>query len=450
MGAKNRQRRAAKARKRARQRTAGDGGSWRQEGNRATEGAPGASGIGRARIRQLFDAAAGRSSGEFAAELAAADPALVDPEAEGAMLRLVGLLWRHGWQPAELVRHARRFNARTGRLVATAVAADHVHRDRATLHPRWVDQIDALELPAVGGAVGWLASYARSERIDRVSLTLDVLTAIALLADTRPLHVTIPPPGAPNGPPTATQSRIDDPILVKVRALLAQAESTPFEAEAEAFTAKAQELMARHSLDAALLWAASTRDERPTTIRIPIDDPYADITSMLLHTVARHSRCRAIYDDAYGLSTVIGFASDVATAELMFTSLLVQSQAAMRAAGARAGPGGRARSRGFRSSFLMAFTQRIGQRLAEINADVERDVQRDDEGSRTLLPVLASRAEAIQDVVDELFGELRTRRVRGVTDAAGWSSGTMAADLAKLNAGDVGRRGASAPTLAAG
>ena len=44
-----------------------------------------------------------------------------------------------------------------------------------------------------------------------------------------------------------------DAVLARIRQLLAKAESTTFEAEALAFTAKAQELMTRHAIDAALV-----------------------------------------------------------------------------------------------------------------------------------------------------------------------------------------------------
>ena len=47
----------------------------------------------------------------------------------------------------------------------------------------------------------------------------------------------------------------NDSVLHKVRALLAKAEATPFDAEAEAFTSKAQELIARYRIDDALLSA---------------------------------------------------------------------------------------------------------------------------------------------------------------------------------------------------
>ena len=43
------------------------------------------------------------------------------------------------------------------------------------------------------------------------------------------------------------------PVIDRVRALLAKAESTTYPAEADALLAKAQELITRHAIDAALL-----------------------------------------------------------------------------------------------------------------------------------------------------------------------------------------------------
>ena len=224
---------------------------------------------------------------------------------------------------------------------------------------------------------------------------------------------------------------VNDPVLLKVRALLAQAESTTFEAEAEAFTAKAQELMARHAIDAAVLWSRTERAERPISIRVPIDDPYVDIKSFLLQCVARRSRCRCGVGRPPRAGDRCRVRLDVAATEMLFTSLLVQAQTALQAEGAKAGPGGRSRSRSFRSSFLMAFTQRIDQRLAEINQAVEQAAEAESSGS--LLPVLASRDSAVEDEVAAMFGQLVMSSVRGGSDAAGWARGTLAADLAELN-----------------
>lgn len=120
---------------------------------------------------------------------------------------------------------------------------------------------------------------------------------------------------------------------------------------------------------------------------------------------------------------------------MLFTSLLVQSQAALRAEATKAGPGGRTRRRSFRSSFLLAYTHRIDERLTAINAAVERCAEAD--STEPLLPVLAARDSAVDDVVAELFGSLQSNAVRGGSDAAGWVRGTLAADLAQLNFGDL-------------
>jgi hypothetical protein len=357
---------------------------------------------------------------------------MVDREVEGTLLALVRTLWDTGWQPAEVIRHARRADPRAGRLVAFAVAADHARRDPSTLHPRWAAQVEALALPAVDDTTGWMPAFVLRERVDRWVLGAAVVTAVEALRSAGPLRSLIPPPGARWSAVAADpEPTADAPVLVKVRALLAQAESTTFEAEADAFTAKAQELMARHAIDTAVVWARSGGDERPITVRLPIDDPYADIKSLLLQRVASHSRCRAIHHSAYGLESIVGFASDVAAAEVLFTSLLVQAQASLQAEAATAGPGGRARSRAFRSSFLLSFTHRIDERLAEINAAVESAAAAEHHGS--LLPVLAARDHAVDEAVGELFGPLRSDVVRGGTDVAGWVRGRMAADQARLN-----------------
>jgi hypothetical protein len=222
-------------------------------------------------------------------------------------------------------------------------------------------------------------------------------------------------------------------MLERVRALLAQAESTTFEAEAEAFMAKAHELMTRHAIDEAMVSARANRSETPLTIRVPIDDPYVDAKSLLLHHVAANSRCRAVFYDRFALSAVVGFATDLAATDMLFTSLLVQAQTAMREVSSTAPPGSRTRSRAFRSAFFVAYARRIGARLAEINAGVVAGADTD----RSILPVLAARSSAVDSAVHEMFGELRSSVVRRGYDAAGYASGQLAADRAQLTSGDL-------------
>jgi hypothetical protein len=138
------------------------------------------------------------------------------------------------------------------------------------------------------------------------------------------------------------------------------------------------------------------------------------------------------------MSSVVGFESDVAATETMFTSLLVQAQTALGRAAAAAPPGSRTRSRSFRSSFLVSYATRIGQRLAQINEHVLAEVQEtaaSDGGS--LLPVLADRSSAIDDAVDQQFGHLTTSPISGGYDLAGWAAGSEAADRARLSLADL-------------
>lgn len=224
-----------------------------------------------------------------------------------------------------------------------------------------------------------------------------------------------PEPGAP-----------EPSVLHKVRSLLAKAESTGFPEEAEALTAKAQQLMDRHAIDRAML-AASAPDTGsvPEGRRITVDAPYGREKFLLLSEVARVNRCRAVFSSYSKVATVVGFADDQETVEVLYTSLLVQATTAMLARG----EGPATRTRRFRQSFLLAFATRVGQRLEAADREVVAEADRDHGGG--VLPVLASRAAAVEAHLDQLFPDLDHRRVV-VRDAVGWQAGTAAADRARL------------------
>jgi len=441
MGKRNRQRRAEKAKQRAKEH------AGRRSQHRPPSWEPTLTPAERVRMALMGAVDArlrGYEEGEarFTHALETHDQRLVAREAEDELRRALPRLWDAGWQPAELVRHARRAGARCGRLIATAVLADHAPRSRATLDPRWAAQVDELTATvpadAVRFAAGWLLDVVGRESPAVEAVAATVVDALAACLGVGPLAVLLAPPGtspfvgSTRGPPSAA---VDDAVLAKVRALLAQAESTTFEAEAAAFTAKAQELMARHAIDHALVWERAGREEAPVTTRLPIDDPYADAKSLLLQIVTDASRCRSVFHERYAMSSIIGFAPDVAAAEVLFTSLLVQSQVALRAESARAPAGSRPRSRSFRSSFLLAYAQRIAERLSDVNEHVAADAGA--EHGASLLPVLAARDSVVDDSVADQFGELRSSPVRGASDAVGWARGRLAADRAQLTFDDL-------------
>jgi hypothetical protein len=346
--------------------------------------------------------------------------------------------WQRGWQPADLVRIvSRRLSNRHVSLTRVAIAAQMQHYAPASIDPRWTAQLSDLE-----ARVWWrpdqshLAAWAESEKAEgpaAVSCVLEVLDLITRLPGLQKL-TPLPGTGRAAGS-TAREHRaaIDERVLSRIRALLAKAESTTFAAEAETFTAGAQALMARHSIDHALLAAlGQSSSEGATGARIGIDNPYEAPKAMLLGAVAGANRCRTVWSRELGFSTAIGFPADLDAVELLFTSLLVQATTAMMKAGSRADDYGRSCTRSFRKSFLTAYASRIGQRLAETTG-TQTTRAATEPASRNLLPVLAARSEAVDKAVAAMFPAMTVHAMGSVTHWEGWVCGLSAADRAALH-----------------
>jgi hypothetical protein len=354
--------------------------------------------------------------------------------------------WRRGWQPAELARHVgRELSGEHVPVIADMIADEMRGYAAATVDPRWAAQVTALDATSWGNDAEYLD--ASRERAGDTGLRGVIATAIEtahLLQHLLPLEPLLPLPGTarPAAEPAAQEHAepADERLLSRIRALLAKAESTEFAEEAEALSARAQELMAKYSIDHALLAAETGRKEEPGGRRIAVDNPYEAPKASLLQTVAQANRCRVVWARELGLVTVIGFPADLDAVELLFTSLLVQANSAMLRAGAKRDAHGRSRTRAFRQSFLVSYAIRIGERLsqaaghAEQQAVAEQAAASGDGGGKDLVPFLAARHQAVDDAVDAMFGDTLTRsRAIRATDAEGWASGRAAADMASLH-----------------
>jgi Protein of unknown function (DUF2786) len=385
----------------------------------------------------------------YAARLAeVSEPAggqrVVDETLFRCLQTAVTLGWRQGWQPAELVRHVRRVlgDAHAG-MAADAIAAELRGYAPATVDERWAAQLTALEANLWWGNSGCLERWRDRTGLDREPAIRCALEVLYLLSTLPALAQLCSIPGAARQgtlAPGRQAQPADQRMLERVRALLAKAESTEFAAEAEALTARAQELMARHSIDYAMLAATSGHAETPSGRRLFVDRPYEAPKAVLLDVVATANRCRAIWHRNLGLSTMLGFPGDLDAVELLFTSLLVQATTAMVRAGARRDSYGRSRTRSFRQSFLASYAQRIGERLAEA-ADAAQQQAAADSAGTNLLPVLAARDSAVDEAVADMFPGMTRSAVTSVNDQEGWLRGRAAADLAALH-----RRGEVAAT----
>ncbi len=349
----------------------------------------------------------------------------------------VSAAWRHGWQPAELTRRIRRELGAAHETMVADVIADEV-RDypAAAVDGQWTRQVVSVAPDGVwwGSAAEYLASWAK-----RAPGEAPVATAVELLHELQhlpALEKLCPPPGSASARPgSAANARTDadERILGKIRALLAKAEATEFSQEAEALSARAQELMAKYSIDHVLLNAAAGTREEPGGRRLPVDNPYEAPKASLLQVIAQANRCQSVWHQALGMTTVVGFPADLDAVELLYTSLLVQAGTAMLREGAKQDRYGRSRTRAFRQSFLVSYGIRIGERLSEAVGHAER-LAADAAPGRDLLPVLRARHEAVEGTFDDWFGErLMQGKATRATDGEGWASGRAAADLASLH-----------------
>lgn len=368
----------------------------------------------------------------------------VDAAARTMLHSWVARMWQAGWQPADLHRIVQRRLGSSAQALARDAVVDQLSSYAAvTLDPRWEAQLRDTEARAWWPAAHTYLTSRTEQGASLREVVTDVVHVLRLLAVLPELEVLGPTPGTA----TAADRRqlkvtgADARILSKVRALLAKAESTTFEAEAEAFTEGAQRLMARHSIDAALLAASrDQRADRPTARRIGVDNPYESPKASLLHQIASANRCKAVWTKDFGHCTVVGHAADLDAVETLFTSLLVQATRAMSAQGSRTDHEGRSRTRSFRQSFLDSFALRIGERLTDVTDDETDTVAAaGSSNGKELVAVLSARSAEVDAAVEEMFPHMRAHRPRGTYDGEGWRSGRAAADTAHLGGRPIER-----------
>jgi hypothetical protein len=453
MGKANRERRRMKekARKKARQRDGQGPGSFFVGFD-----APGTEAFGRAvppasqwdrAITLLAEAVIAAEKGDGAA-VARAVARLADPDTSGwrrtverVLLHCLTLdvkhLWECGWQPADVLRVVeRRLKTQHHHLLRSAMAAELAGYAAVTIDERWHDQLAEADVtvwwPADETMIAACGRLHPGGWADFIRLAVELMDLIERLPSLPVLgHL----PGTAQRATSRPRAAVDERVLARVRALLAKAESTPYPAEAETFTAGAQALMARHSIDHALLSATGqSPPDEPTGRRIGIDNPYEAPKTTLLDAVASANRCRTVWSRELGFVTVIGFPSDLDTVEVMFTSLLVQATSALTREGPRTDGAGRNRTRAFRQSFLLSYAQRIRERLTRTTRE-QTEAAAAEAGDDRLLPVLASRDADVDEATKGMFPSMTFTRATAARDGEGWAVGRAAADLATLSQG---------------
>jgi hypothetical protein len=223
-------------------------------------------------------------------------------------------------------------------------------------------------------------------------------------------------------------------LLERVRKLLAKAERAGTPEEAQTYTEKAVELMARHGIDVALLAAADPGRDAIGATRVAVADPYSAGKARLLGWTAAALRCRAVLHQAGGgrvtAVTVFGFAADRERVEVLYTSLLLQATAQL----ARERPRRADESvAAYRRSWLHGFAVAVHRRLAEAEQRAARAAPAEAGGGRSTALVLADRRDRVERAYVEAFPGLARGR-RPALSGTGFPAGLDAGDRADLGA----------------
>src|ERR1035438_3083416 len=226
----------------------------------------------------------------------------------------------------------------------------------------------------------------------------------------------------------------DNALLRRVRKLLAKAEAagvTP--AEAEAFTAKAAELMARYGIDRALLAATRPETDQPGDRVIDIPNPWARVQAHLLCGLASAMRCQCVVLPTSGPGSrihVFGYVSDIERADVLYTSLLVQMWQGMAGADV---PAWTRSPRAWRRSWLLGFATAVVSRVraAEQQAAAQATAPAAEPGPSAAL-VLADRRQVVRRAIEQAFP--LTRKTRLTYSGSGYGTGYAKGQQADLGA----------------
>ena len=247
-----------------------------------------------------------------------------------------------------------------------------------------------------------------------------------------------------------TIQRTREQVADKVRKLLAQAEDrsvTP--EEAQSFTAKAQQLMTKYSIDLAMVADPGDAGQL-TELTWTVEGPYASHKVGLISAVARTNDCRSIYADLrHGRKQiqVVGYAVDVAWVQTLSRSLEIQLVSALVTA-SRDKPAD-VHGRTFAVAFIQGFIAEVSGRLhrARDAAVVDARAAQPANASSSIALVLVGKSRRVEDEFKVRHPSTRTvySQVR-LQSWSGYQPGRAAGRRASIARGRIGerRRGLSA------
>jgi hypothetical protein len=222
-------------------------------------------------------------------------------------------------------------------------------------------------------------------------------------------------------------------LVAKIRKLLAKAEGTDNPNEAEAFSAKAAQLIAAHRIDPRHVAEALASGELGLQRIVIGRGAYVRARLALLAAVAGNHDCEVVFETGpHGTTaTIAGYQSDLDVTEVLYTSLHAQVANQMAAVRRRTP----AATQRWRRSFLFGFARRVAELLAAAREDAR--VARAAEGAHApggeeALPDVLARAGRVREFAARSFGRVVAARAPAPAHAVGWHDGHRAASTVDL------------------
>jgi len=264
-------------------------------------------------------------------------------------------------------------------------------------------------------------------------------------------------------------------LLERIQGLISKAESTEFAEEAEAFMAKAQELLAKYSLSEFDLKLVKDGQMNDTvkTIAVLISEPCAPAKLQLIGAVARANNVKVVRGQYqkrssknavpndwrtkepmrilssdnksvnYRTAWLTGFTRDIDAVTMLYTSMLIQINATLAKEDIPAYV-----NRGtFMSHFIQGFATTVRVRLAKAKGISEKElIDEARENGHDMLPILKSRLKQVEAEYERMWaGSLSTGRGGyNRTSTGGFNAGSTAggrADIGQKGVGGIGALG---------
>lgn len=225
----------------------------------------------------------------------------------------------------------------------------------------------------------------------------------------------------------------DQSLIERVRKLLDKAEGTDNGHEAEAFAAKAADLIAQHRIDPARLAERGDAGDDLIVSELNIGrGAYVRGRIALLANIADAHDVRMVFQATPTGSIVFlaGRREDVELVEVLYASLHSQVASQMRTIKRSTG----AATQRERRSFLFGFADRIGQLMAESKAAARVRSECAADGGASVALAVRERRVRVDSFAEQRWGKVRSAGRPSAVAPDGYRAGTSAAERA-----DVGR-----------